>query len=245
MAKEPHLWRKSPSADACEVANGGTVRGFCPKETSTMYQPYTRVQWCAPRPRVARARVRAWRKNAGFCPSINSQFTLYSFMQAVHVIRLKKEGDWPSPFTIGKPHRLAAERQQRLQSLTLDLGGPVLAAAASAAAVAASLRWPGPAPVPEGPTSTSLAEAQRLANLLAIEEERGRACSAARRRAQPLDRRATRGCDRRPGPGHAGRAAPAGQPASPLAATTGALGARGRGAPRPPSASLRQGGSDY
>ena len=92
-------------------------------------------------------------------------------MQAVHVIRLKKEGDWPSPFTIGKPHRLAAERQQRLQSLTLDLGGPVLAAAASAAAVAASLRWPGPAPVPEGPTSTSLAEAQRLANLLAIEED--------------------------------------------------------------------------
>ena len=171
------------------------------------------------------------------------KFTLYSFMQAVHVIRLKKEGDWPSPFTIGKPHRLAAERQQRLQSLTLDLGGPVLAAAASAAAVAASLRWPGPAPVPEGPTSTSLAEAQRLANVFSYRG--GRACSAARRRAQPLDRRATRGCDRRPGPGHAGRAAPAGQPASPLAATTGALGARGRGAPRPPSASLRQRGSDY
>jgi len=90
---------------------------------------------------------------------------------AIQVIRSRQEGDWPSPFTIGKPHRLAAERQQRLQSLTLDLGGPVLAAAASAAAVAASLRWPGPAPVPEGPTSTSLAEAQRLANLLAIEED--------------------------------------------------------------------------
>ncbi len=108
---------------------------------------------------------------------------------AVHLIRLKQEADWPSPFTIGKPHRLAAERQQRLPLLTLDLGGPVLAAAASVAAAAASAQWPGPAPVPEGPTSTSLAEEQRLANLLAMEEDAHEARLAVARRRWIAERR--------------------------------------------------------
>ena len=98
------------------------------------------------------------------------------------VLDITRESSWPAPpeaTTTSRP------RQQRWQHVLLDLPpgpAPTQDVDERSSSRSSSRRsWPGPALAPEGPTTTFLADQQRLHNLLAAEEDEYHASLAAAR----------------------------------------------------------------